>query len=318
VFFSNASDIDYAKKTFARVRKNRVNELTTFLTNHNSAYVDARRCQSKIESMEDDYIHPDMCVKDDEGNLIKEVINDTSRVNTVNDSSDDTSVVETSGGLFDLRSPASPDEDAGKEVDPIRRFQVLHSNTYLGSRDSKYYGGAFPDLFCFGIGTPNSPRRVPVSLELALRHLLLLSGRRFAQSAIFSLVAFDELARCRAHSNLAVKLRANPKAANEMVSLSTGALTELLLHNEKLEQVTPNNSTYGHDIWNTSQSKRCKEHERHGLAIYSHGLADTPEQRQTWYRDGNSTHDTTHHWLHLRCRTFLVLPYRRLNSTQRP
>ena len=236
MFFSNASDIDYAKKTFARVRKNRVNELTTFLTNHNSAYVDARRCQSKIESMEDDYIHPDMCVKDDEGNLIKEVINDTSRVNTVNDSSDDTSVVETSGGLFDLRSPASPDEDAGKEVDPIRRFQVLHSNTYLGSRDSKYYGGAFPNLFCFGTGTPNSPRWVPVSLELALRHLLLLSDRRFAQSAIFSLVAFDELAQCRAHSNLAVKLRANPKAANEMVSLSTGALTELLHHNEKLEQ----------------------------------------------------------------------------------
>jgi hypothetical protein len=74
-FFSNASDkdIDYAKKKFARVRKNRVNELTTFLTNHNSAYVDVRRCQSKIESMEDDYIHPHICVKDAEGNLIKEV-----------------------------------------------------------------------------------------------------------------------------------------------------------------------------------------------------------------------------------------------------
>ena len=238
VVFSNANDndIDYAKKKFARVRKNVVHNLTTFVTNHNSAYAEVERRQSKIESMENDYIHPDICVKDDEGNLIKEVINDGSRVNTANDSSGDTSVVETSGGLFDLRPPAPPDEDTIEEVDPIRRFQVLHSNTYLGSRDSKYYGGAFPELFCYGTGTPNSPRRVPVSLELGLRHLLLLSDRRFAQSAIFSLVAFDELARSRAHSNLAVKLRANPKAANEMVSLSAEALKELLYHNEKLEQ----------------------------------------------------------------------------------
>jgi len=48
------------------------------------------------------------------------------------------------------------------------------------------HSGSLYFLFCYGTGTPNSPRRVPVSLELGLRHLLLLSDRRFAQSAIFS------------------------------------------------------------------------------------------------------------------------------------
>lgn len=97
--------------------------LTTFVINHNSGHPDVQRRQSKIESMENDCLHhPDTCVKDVEGNLIIEVVNDSSRVNAVNDSSNGTSVVETSGGLFDLRPTASPDEDTSEELDSIRRF----------------------------------------------------------------------------------------------------------------------------------------------------------------------------------------------------
>ena len=81
------------------------------------------------------------------------MINDSSRVNTGIDETS-TSIMETSGGLFNLTSEplpppldddgASADEEGGPS--PLRKFQVQRSNVLLGSRDAEFYGAAFPEF----------------------------------------------------------------------------------------------------------------------------------------------------------------------------
>ena len=47
-------------------------------------------------------------------------------------------------------------------------------------------------------------------------------------------MAFDEIARARSHGNLAVKMKINPKTANEVLHISAEALTKLLYHNDEV------------------------------------------------------------------------------------
>jgi len=209
VVFSNAraNDVDTAKKMFARVRRKQIDQMATFLTKNNTAYAGAARLQPTIDSLDEDSIRDELCAVDDRA-LISEVINDASHVSTgIDDTS--TSVMETSSGLFDLTPeppPPPPDdneanEDEEKGPSPLRKFQVHRSNTLLGSRDVEFCGAAFPHLFTYGRGTPNSTRPVAVSLEAGLRHLLVLSNRRCARDTVFTpLVALNETVLAAAHA----------------------------------------------------------------------------------------------------------------------
>jgi hypothetical protein len=242
VVFSNATakDMDFAKKKFVRVRRNQIDQMAAFVKENNPAYARATRLQTDIDSLEEDSILVDHCAEDNR-DLITEVINDASRVNTdVDDTS--TSLMETSGGLFNLTPeppPPLPDDDEinadeEKGSSPMRKFQVRRSNALLGSRDAEFYGAAFPELFAYGRGTPNSTRPVAVSLEAGLRHLLMLSNRRCAQHTVFALVAFDEMARARSHRNLAIKTRANPSATGKVLQLPPSALSKLVRYDEEM------------------------------------------------------------------------------------
>ena len=53
---------------------------------------------------------------------------------------------------------------------------------------------------------------------------------------MFGLVAFDEMARARSHRNLAIKINANANAikANEVLHLPSGALSELVRHDDEM------------------------------------------------------------------------------------
>ena len=108
VVFSNATaeDIDFAKKKFIRVRREQIDQMAAFAMTNNSAYAGAIRLQGVIDSLDEDSILVDLCTVDDRA-LISEVINDSSRVNTgIDDTS--TSVMETSGGLFNLTPEPPP------------------------------------------------------------------------------------------------------------------------------------------------------------------------------------------------------------------
>ena len=154
VVFSNATaeDVDLAKKKFVRVRREQIEQMAAFATKNNSAYAGATRLQGVIDSLDEDSILVNLCAMDDRA-LIKEVINDSSRVNTGIDETS-TSIMETSGGLFNLTPeplPPPPDDDGGSadeegDPSPLRKFQVQRSNVLLGSRDAEFYGAAFPEF----------------------------------------------------------------------------------------------------------------------------------------------------------------------------
>ena len=85
-----------------------------------TAYAGATRLQTVIDSLEEDSILVDHCAEDNR-DLITEVINDASRVNAdVDDTS--TSLMETSGGLFNLTPeplPPPPDDDGGSADEEV-------------------------------------------------------------------------------------------------------------------------------------------------------------------------------------------------------
>ena len=131
--------------------ESRSNRWQAFATKNNSAYAGATRLQG-VDSLDEDSILVNLCAVDDRA-LISEVINDSSRVNTGIDETS-TSIMETSGGLFNLTPEplpppldddgASADEEGGPS--PLRKFQVQRSNVLLGSRDAEFYGAAFPEF----------------------------------------------------------------------------------------------------------------------------------------------------------------------------
>ena len=88
------------RSSFARVRREQIEQMAAFATKNNSAYAGATRLQGVIDSLDEDSILVNLCAMDDRA-LIKEVINDSSRVNTGIDETS-TSIIETSGGLFNL------------------------------------------------------------------------------------------------------------------------------------------------------------------------------------------------------------------------
>ena len=140
VVFSNATaeDVDLAKKKFVRVRREQIEQMAAFATKNNSAYAGATRLQG-VDSLDEDSILVNLCAVDDRA-LISEVINDSSRVNTGIDETS-TSIMETSGGLFNLTPeplPPPPDDDGGSadeegDPSPLRKFQVQRSNVLLGT-----------------------------------------------------------------------------------------------------------------------------------------------------------------------------------------
>ena len=89
-----------------------IDQMAAFEKENSSAYAGATRLQTVIDSLGEDSILENLCAEDDCA-LITEVPNYASRVNTdIDDTS--TSVLETSGGLFNLTPeppPQLPDND---------------------------------------------------------------------------------------------------------------------------------------------------------------------------------------------------------------
>jgi len=78
-----------------------VDELAAFVTKNNTAYAGAQRLQEKINSLDDDSTVPGVCEEDGNSNSITEIINVSCRLNAFSNAS----VIERSGGMFNLRRP---------------------------------------------------------------------------------------------------------------------------------------------------------------------------------------------------------------------
>ena len=150
VVFSNATaeDVDLAKKKFVRVRREQIEQMASVCDEEQLGL-----CRSNPASRGHRFSRRGF----DPGQPLRrghqQVINDSSRVNTGIDETS-TSIMETSGGLFNLTPeppPPTPDDDGASADEeggpsPLRKFQVQRSNVLLGSRDAEFYGAAFPEF----------------------------------------------------------------------------------------------------------------------------------------------------------------------------
>jgi hypothetical protein len=111
--------------------------------------------------------------------------------------------------------------------------RVINSNQGMNDHDPDFFGSAFPELFPYGVGSPNQHRPLPVSFELGLKHLLKLRDRRFAQHSCFPLIAFDMIARRKGNVMLSLRLKKIPEMAPNSVTVTKEELVGLLKYNHE-------------------------------------------------------------------------------------
>lgn len=246
VTFSGAQEADKAnaKKKFLLVRESKTRQFAEFLMSNSTAYTGVlpnhvlmtQLAQGSYEGVEGVTVLEEL-IDDagDDGDLITAAAQDTDRANN-GGIRRDTETVETISGYVTLGTRQAnlavyPTATPQSATHPdLRHFNVVHSNTILGDKSPEYYGAAFPHLFPYNVGTPNSARPVHVSVADGLRHLLRLWTRKFSQDNLFVLVAFDIIARAKACASLAVRIQAQPRTLVDVVNISQSDFKELAAH----------------------------------------------------------------------------------------
>jgi hypothetical protein len=247
VIFSGAqeNDKDLAKKKYLLIRHLKLKLFIDHLLQHSSAYKNMSKDETLLKSIVESSILDNLTEEEDDrsngGRLIREASEDADRVNAGGITSLPQS--ETVSALFSTKHH----QFTSNETIPIRNttrtatstagpsflphLQVTNSSTILSERDPEFFGAAFPHLFPFGIGTPNSRRPVHVPIEEGMRHLLQLSNRSFAQDFLFPFVCFDILNRKKAFTSLSVRIKSNPSALSDAVSISEAQMVSLINYN---------------------------------------------------------------------------------------
>ena len=235
---ANPKDQDLAKTKFVLVRHKKCEDFVTHQLNKNVAYKTTVKNEELLNELntKDENVLEDF-VEDEgiEGNLINMAFDDTDRV------SDGilgcSTSVELSSGLFhfskaDVKIPTTVEEVKCNSKSVLKHLRVVNSNYHIEETDPHYYGSAFPHLFSYGIGTPNCERPVQVSLEEGIKHLLLLSDRKFGKDDVFVLASLDRLARTKSIGRMYIKLKSNASCAADAVEATKDEMIALLHHNK--------------------------------------------------------------------------------------
>ena len=217
VIFSNASysDQEFIKKKWLRVRKKKVCNASTWLRNNSIAYV----CSIKenLNVADEEILESLARSEDDNGELLKSVWRSGDRV------ANGEAVYESSVLQIDLSDQivmSLTDHNTKNMVENLKKFLIRNKSEFANNKDRKFFGGTFPLLFSFGVGTPNCDRPVYVSRVKAYQRYLSLGDRTFAQNHEFVMYVFDEIARCRLHTSVFLKLKQNSDMSKEAVKLS--------------------------------------------------------------------------------------------------
>ena len=142
---------------------------------------------------------------DDEGpdeSLMQQAYTDTNRVNCGNN--DFSSAIESNSGLFYLpqsktEEPKTVFEYTNSVNNSIKHRRVINSNMYLSESDVYYYGAAFFHLFPYSQG-----------------------NRKFGQDDVFTLSAFDCIARNTCCTSLYIKTKRDTTTKDGKNTLKCG------------------------------------------------------------------------------------------------
>lgn len=110
---------------------------------------------------------------------------------------------------------------------------VYRSTAILSDFDPAFWSYAFCDLFPFGRGGFDEPRKVKISLGKYLRRCLRLSSRRHARHPSFTLVGFDVLARKKAMKAIYIRTRIAPNRIASAGLVSREALVAQVNYQEQ-------------------------------------------------------------------------------------
>jgi hypothetical protein len=103
-----------------------------------------------------------------------------------------------------------------------------------------FWGISFCELFPYGRGGLDEPRKVPIGLHEYLKHCLSVSSRRFSKHYSFLLVAFDVLARHRAMNAIQLTTRLSPQISGGVAALQRSDLEAHLRERERAIEAARN------------------------------------------------------------------------------
>jgi hypothetical protein len=232
VVFSGAtpSDKQIASQKYLKIRNKEIKEAINFLLANHTAYRGLTENADLLELIPADGILEELITDEGEDStLIDSAFRDADRIDTAQR-------IHSSSGMFSLNqnniaAATSVSIDTLMSSSDHQHFvRVTNSNQALNDWDRDYFGAAFPDLFPYGIGTPNSLRPTKVSLQQGLKHLLLLRDRRFAQHQYFTLVSFDMIAKKQGFKMLSLRMKKMPEVAVNAINVSVEQLCSLVQH----------------------------------------------------------------------------------------
>jgi hypothetical protein len=240
VVFSGAKPIDKinSKEKFLLVRYQQIKDAVDFLLTNNVAYAGMTINEEELNNrVRLGYLEDLITDKEDDTDLIQSAFEDGDRV-------DNGQHIHSVSGMFSLDANNVQPQcqvsvativNANK---PNSRTQVrvINSNQVLNDHDENFFSAAFPDLFPYGIGSPNNRRPTKVSFEQGLKHLLSLRDRRFAQHHCFTLVAFDLLARRKSSLMLSLRLKSHPDTAPKSINVTQEQMLGLVQYQSELRK----------------------------------------------------------------------------------
>ena len=134
--------------------------------------------------------------------------------------------------LTDTMQPVAPTVDAiNAAIDPVT-YSIVHSagDGLYESWNPKNIVRAFTNLFPYGKGHPTDSRRIAISLQAYVQHVLGLSSQAFAECDDFIFQTFDVLNKSKSHASLSACLRSDPSASTRASKISVDDLRAAALH----------------------------------------------------------------------------------------
>ena len=225
VIFSNASytDQELIKKKWLLVRRKIVCAGIKWLRKNSIAYANdvAENENLNKEGILESLVRNE----DDNGELLRNVWRSGDRVAN-GEAVHESCVLQID--LSDQVMMSLTEHNKKNRVENLKKFLIRNKSEFANNKDTKFFGGTFPLRFPYGVGTPNCKRRVYVSRVKAYQRFLSLGNRSYSQDYEFLMYIFDEIARCRLHTSLFLKLRQNPEMSKEAVTLSTSDIETAL------------------------------------------------------------------------------------------
>jgi hypothetical protein len=129
---------------------------------------------------------------------------------------------------FNFSVNAENPENETNQIQSSSLLTVEHSDSIMDIHSKNLFLMTFPDLFPFGRGGFDEPRKTKMSFLVWVRYLLRTSRFKFVQHPTFCLIAFDVQNRKNLSNTQCIKCSLNPHLSEQIGSISDEELKAFL------------------------------------------------------------------------------------------